>query len=150
MEQPSQQPIQQITNHLNIPKKKLIIVGAVVVLVAILIFGVVSFWQGKQAPQPPVGKIPEPTALVTITKDGFVPSTISIKKGQTIKWINNDDSPHRVASDPHPTHTGVAGFDSGNNVSKGATYVFNFQKTGTFGYHDHLNPQTIKGVITVQ
>lgn len=141
---------QKAAGLLNFSKKRLVIIGVVVLLAIVIIIGVVFSRRGKQATQPPVGKIPEPTAVVTITKDGFVPSTLTIKKGQTVKWVNNIDSPHRVASDPYPTHTGLPGFDSGNNLDKGSTYVFNFQNTGTFGYHDHLNPQTIKGVITVQ
>ena len=130
----------------KIPKPRLVITLVVViflVLFALVLFRVDKKWR-------PGAKPPEATAIVTITSGGFVPSTLSVKAGQTVKWINDDDSPHRVASNPHPTHTGLRGFDSKDNLEKGGTFIFTFEKNATFGYHDHLNPQKIQGVINVQ
>ena len=53
------------------------------------------------------------------------------------------------ASDPHPTHTGYPGFDSGKAVAANGKFNFQFNKAGTWGYHDHLNPG-IKGTIIVK
>ncbi|HEX7456205.1 MAG TPA: cupredoxin domain-containing protein [Candidatus Nanoarchaeia archaeon] len=89
-------------------------------------------------------------AQVEITKDGFSPATISVNKGATITWTNKDTAPHWVASDPHPTHTGLAGFDSGENTSQGETYSFTFEKSGTFTYHDEPNPLKFQGTVIVK
>ena len=141
-----EQPVLSKLN--NLPKRSVLIIAAIVLIVIIVIVSLFLLLGKKKAPGQT--NIPEATAVVSITKNGFVPATLVIKAGQTIKWINNDDSPHRVASDPHPTHTGLPGFDSKNDLEKSASFNFNFDKTGTFGYHDHLNPETFKGFISVQ
>ena len=73
---------------------------------------------------------------VSITQNGFSPQTIQIKKGQSVIFTNTDTSPHQVASDPHPTHTNLPGFDSQEALLTNESYVFIFEKTGTFAYHD--------------
>jgi plastocyanin len=90
----------------------------------------------------------EPQASVRITADGFEPATLSVEAGTTVEWINEDDSPHRVASNPHPEHTDLGGLDSMEPISPGGTYRFTFEEAGEFGYHDHLNP-TENGTIVV-
>ncbi|KKR46389.1 MAG: hypothetical protein UT82_C0014G0048 [Parcubacteria group bacterium GW2011_GWB1_40_14] len=79
------------------------------------------------------------TAKVEITENGFVPPTVTIKKGGTVTWENEATALAWPASDPHPAHTGLAGFDAGLGLVKDATYSFIFNTAGTFGYHDHLN-----------
>lgn len=44
-----------------------------------------------------------------------------------------------VASDPHPTHTGLSGFDSGRGYGEGENYSFTFNEPGNWGFHNHLN-----------
>lgn len=84
---------------------------------------------------------PEVKTAVTveIKADGFVPATVTVKKGGTVTWKNDADALSWPASDPHPAHTGVAGFDAGAGLAKDASYSFVFNTAGTFGYHDHLN-----------
>lgn len=89
----------------------------------------------------------EKTASITIESFGFSPATITIKKGTTITWINNDSVNHLVASNPHPVHTDLPGFQS-QNLSLGESYSFTFDKVGTFGYHCHLHP-SMRGTVIV-
>lgn len=84
---------------------------------------------------------------VQITKDGFTPSTITVHAGDYVQFVNKDTVAHRPASDPHPTHTDLPGFDSKNPLQPGDKYRFQFTKVGTWGYHDHLNPTTHGEVI---
>ncbi len=77
--------------------------------------------------------------LVLVQNGKFVPATITVKKGTEVTWVNKDPDSCWIASDPHPIHTGYTGFDSGKGMKQDETYKFTFQKTGTFGYHDHLN-----------
>lgn len=94
------------------------------------------------------GNPPAPAA-VEITKAGFYPATISVKKGSVVTWTNKDTKPHQVASDPHPTHTALPGLGS-IVLTKGDSFSFIFEKTGTYTYHDHLNPLKFKGTIIVE
>ncbi len=77
-------------------------------------------------------------AAVSMTASGFSPSTVTVKVGGTVTWTNTDTAVHQPASDPHPTHTGLAGFDALGGVSPGKTFRFTFTRAGTFGYHDHV------------
>lgn len=149
MDQDQSQSQPSLTKVKGLASKKVVI--ALVAVIAIVIgAGLYFLLVGREKQEKATAKIPAPTAIVTITSSGFVPATLSIKAGQTVKWVNSDESPHRVASNPHPTHTGLARFDSKNNLAKDEIFVFNFDKAGTFGYHDHLNPQTLQGVVAVQ
>lgn len=85
---------------------------------------------------------------VTINADGtFSPSSLSVARGRTIRFTNNTNATARAASNPHPTHTDLAGFDSAN-VPAGLNYVYRFTRAGTFGFHNHADP-TKTGTVTV-
>lgn len=86
--------------------------------------------------------------VVTLTTSGFSPASITIKSGQSVTFVNNSSALARVASDPHPIHNGLAGFDDLKGSNTGESYSFTFTKTGTFGYHNHLSPST-KGTVIV-
>ncbi|MBI4092739.1 MAG: cupredoxin domain-containing protein [Candidatus Kerfeldbacteria bacterium] len=78
-------------------------------------------------------------AEVKITSTGFEPATVRVRVGGTVSWTNQDSNPHQPATDPHPAHTGLPGFDSLDGLSQGQVYQYTFSKAGTFSYHDHLN-----------
>jgi len=107
---------------------------------------------GSTSSNPPGGvdgaNQPE-VAGINITASGFVPSTVTIHKGDYVMFTNKDTDQHWPASDPHPIHNGYPGFDAKRGLSQGQTYTFQFERTGTFGFHDHLNP-TVTGKVIVQ
>ncbi len=78
---------------------------------------------------------------ITMKGLAFNPSSLTISKGATVTWTNDDSTTHTVTSD-----TGA--FDSGN-LSPGATYTRQFNDTGTFPYHCTIHP-FMKATITVQ
>lgn len=86
---------------------------------------------------------PKPEAMqentITYTDTGFSPATLTIKVGDTVTWKNNSSKIMWVASNPHPTHTGLPGFDELKGVGSGESYSYTFTKTGTFGFHNHLS-----------
>ena len=86
------------------------------------------------------------TVEVNISEFAFAPTVIKIKIGDTVKWTNNDEAPHKVASNPHPSHTDLPGLVS-EGLFKGESYSFTFNKAGTFGYHCHFHPAMIGTVI---
>ncbi|MBI4160385.1 MAG: hypothetical protein HY506_00565 [Candidatus Yanofskybacteria bacterium] len=102
---------------------------------------------GKSSPAP------TPTAgskTVTIVFQGgaALPSSVDIKAGDTVKFVNNDDTSHWPASGVHPTHQICPGFDSLRGLGKGESYSFQFKEVKTCPWHDHLLP-SIKGQIVV-
>lgn len=88
-------------------------------------------------------------ATISIDDTGFTPSTLTIAAGTTVLFTNNGQALHWPASDPHPTHGGMSGFDAKKGLATGEVYSFVFTKAGTFGMHDHLNVK-LKATIIVQ
>ncbi|HEX7260077.1 MAG TPA: cupredoxin domain-containing protein [Candidatus Saccharimonadia bacterium] len=92
-------------------------------------------------PQPAADQPASESTVVTVNYDnnGFNPTTITIKSGQTLTFVNKTSSSIQPASDPHPQHTENPELNVGN-VSAGQSKSVTPKKTGTFGMHDHLNP----------
>ncbi len=100
---------------------------------------------------------------ITYTNKGFEPSTISVATGTTVEWINLSDKLMWIASDPHPSHTNLPGFDQRGTESNedtqsavpiayahgGGGYMHTFTTAGTWTYHNHLDPAG-RGVVVVE
>lgn len=86
--------------------------------------------------------------VVTLTDKGFSPSPVTVKAGTTTTFVNESSGAMWMASDPHPTHTLLPGFDQLLSVGKGGTYEYIFTKVGTWTYHNHMTP-TVKGTVIV-
>jgi plastocyanin len=86
--------------------------------------------------------------VVTFTDKGFSPSLATVKVGTTVTFVNESGGQMWVASDPHPTHTLLPGFDELKSVGNGGTYDYAFTKVGTWTYHNHINP-AVKGTVVV-
>src|SRR3989344_7296483 len=80
------------------------------------------------------------TAVVINENGNFSPSEVKIKKGGKVTWINKSQNPVWPASNPHPIHTDYPGFDASRGLANGESYSFTFDKAGSWGYHNHLNP----------
>ncbi|MDO8664367.1 MAG: hypothetical protein Q7K44_02345 [Candidatus Liptonbacteria bacterium] len=95
--------------------------------------------------------------IVTYTDSGFLPSEVTIPKGSAVIFRNYSSGKLRVASNPHPAHNGyptIGGcvgstFDSCDNIPAKVSWSFVFDSSGTWGYHDHLNPDK-GGTVAVQ
>ena len=77
---------------------------------------------------------------VDITNFAFVPATVTISRGTTVVWTQQD-------SGVSHTVTGT-GFDSGP-LSQGDTFNQTFNEAGTFNYHCSIHT-TMTGTIIVQ
>jgi plastocyanin len=106
----------------------------------------------SDAPVPTPTPTPTSTAPktydISATDAGYTPATLTIKKGDTVKFTNNGTKLNWPASAPHPTHTDYPEFDPKKGIAVGSSWSFTFTKTGTWRFHDHLNP-THFGSITV-
>lgn len=96
----------------------------------------------KDIPQRP------PENTVWVLDASFNPSVVTISAGDSVTWVNKDDLNRQPASDPHPAHTNVPGFES-TPLPLDGTYTFIFDEVGEWYYHDHLNPIS-KGKIVVE
>lgn len=87
---------------------------------------------------------------VTYTDNGFQPSELRIKAGSTVVFTNASTGSMWVASNMHPTHQLLPGFDQKRSVEKGGTYEYTFTKVGTWKYHNHVKPEVTATVIVTQ
>ncbi|HLD70766.1 MAG TPA: hypothetical protein VI937_02700 [Negativicutes bacterium] len=103
------------------------------------------------------------THTVTYTNSGYSPSALTVKKGDTVTFKNQSSGELWTGSAMHPTHMAYSGttlqqhcpdpenndFDQCKAEGAGASWSFTFTKTGSFGYHNHVNT-THFGKVTVE
>jgi plastocyanin len=79
----------------------------------------------------------------TVVMDGttYKPEALTVKRGDTVVWVNKDPFPHTVTSKE-------GGFDS-HNIGEGKSWRYTARKAGEFPYACTLHP-TMKGVLVVQ
>ena len=76
----------------------------------------------------------------------FVPDSVTVKVGGSVKWTNNEDVPHDVTKEDGPG----ADFSSGKgNMKKGDTYERMLTEAGTINYVCTVHPN-MKGTVTVE
>ncbi len=101
------------------------------------------------------------THTITYSDQGFSPSSLSVKVGDTVTFMNQSSRTMWAASDAHPTHTQYDGtslqqhcatgtsFDECKAAANGGSYSFTFTKAGTFNYHNHVRAAD-NGTIVVK
>jgi LysM repeat protein len=87
-----------------------------------------------------------PSAVVVMTSYTFIPGTLTINRGGTVLWKNQDSVNHAVTSGATGAPTGV--FTSGT-LTPGQTFSFTFPNAGAFTYFSELD-SGMSGTITVQ
>lgn len=97
--------------------------------------------------------------LVSNTGEGFTPVSVTVKKGETVRFVN-DASTEDIwpASAVHPTHSVYpekssndclgSAFDACHGLKPGEFWEFTFNEVGEWRYHDHLHASKT-GVVTV-
>ncbi|EST29676.1 cupredoxin domain-containing protein [Streptomyces roseochromogenus] len=73
----------------------------------------------------------------------FAQPTLTVKVGETVKWVNEDTAPHTVT-----TTSGPAKFDSGT-LNKGDSWSYTFTKTGTYKYYCAVHPDMTASITVV-
>ena len=87
---------------------------------------------------------PIQSGAINIRNMMFTPSQITVQKGATVTWTNNDSVAHTVTDDL----SNVGGPDSGD-IQPGSTYSFKFTKAGSFQYHCNIH-HSMRGTIVVK
>lgn len=97
----------------------------------------------------PTGSVQNQTvANISLTNQGFEPSTITIKTGTKVVWTNKSSDAATVNSDPHPIHN-LFPFLNLGRFEPGSQLDVIFSDKGKFTYHNHLNPSD-KGTVIVE
>jgi plastocyanin len=68
----------------------------------------------------------------------FDPTSVTVKVGQTVKWVNEDDAPHNVVGGPLKSKT----------FGKGGSFEFTPKKAETISYVCTIHPG-MDGKLTV-
>lgn len=129
------------------------------IVVALAVFGIAYYLSpltNTTAPAPE-SAIPVTDHTVTYTDAGFSPTILATTRGSSITFKNESSKSIRVASNPHPIHDAYpteggcvsSTFDSCSDIPSGGSWSFTFAIVGTWGYHNHLNPNRT-GAIVVQ
>ncbi|MBI2671709.1 cupredoxin family copper-binding protein [Candidatus Woesearchaeota archaeon] len=122
-------------------------------LLAVLLVGLLAGCSTKKsepdAPQPKeklsVVELPDSSAgsasstKVLIKGFKFVPGEITVKKGTTVTWRNEDSAPHTVESDD--------GQYTSDNLENSDEVQFTFDKLGKVDYHCGIHPSMKASVI---
>jgi plastocyanin len=75
----------------------------------------------------------------------FSPSTLTVKAGTTVEWLNDGPSQHTTTSDAALWDSGALNPPSGGGMysgSSGGTFSYTFMTPGTYTYHCSLHPPT--------
>ncbi len=89
------------------------------------------------------------TYYISLTKDGFSPSNITINQGDMVVFTTRLTKPFWPASDIHPTHTLYPEFDPKRPIDSDKSWSFKFDKAGNWKFHDHLDPY-YQGIVKVR
>lgn len=137
-------------------KKHLVIAGLLLVLVigTLLVFYTQSKEpEGVTEKTTEVGNgainavLPDAT-VITLTKDGFKPDSVTIKKGDTITFTSTIGTLYWPASNLHPSHLLYPEFDPEGPIQPDESWSYTFEKPGMWKFHDHLSPY-FTGTVTV-
>ena len=124
--------------------KKIILGGALLVLVVGLIFVKSSKTDMRATPQTTqLSQQAQAPNEVAIKNFSFGPNKLTVKKGTKITWTNMDDAHHDIT----PT-SGATDFVASHLLAKGETYEFTFDTVGTYSYKCSPHPY-MKGAIEV-
>lgn len=114
--------------------KKIIITFAILIVIGIGVYFVFF--------NPVYYKIPSGVPSdVSMKNFLFNPSTVTVKPGVKVTWINNDVVAHTVTSD-------MGGLLDSPALSPGQSFSFTFTDTGSVNYHCAIHP-TMKGAVVV-
>ncbi len=80
-------------------------------------------------------------AEVRIKQHQYAPQAITVPRGTTIRWVNDDDDPHTVTSEN--------GTFASRGIDTHEEFTFTFNAPGTYAYHCALHP-TMTGSVVVK
>lgn len=97
---------------------------------------------------------PTPTPIlgetIMVTIHGFVPDSLTVKKGTYINFANFSETNNvNIESDDHPTHQKYPMLNVGLLKNNDVSNPVKYDVPGTYTYHNHLKPEQ-KGTIIIK
>jgi len=86
------------------------------------------------------------TPTVTIQNFAFSPASITVPRGTTVTWVNQDSANHVILNDAQGSVAQGALFTS-NSLGKGAEFSYKFDNPGTYPYYCSIHPSMKATVI---
>ena len=80
------------------------------------------------------------THTVVMQATSYAPQALTVKRGDTVVWINKDPFPHTV--------TAARGFDS-KSIAAGASWKYTAREVGEFPYTCTFHPN-MKGTLRLE
>ena len=77
-------------------------------------------------------------ATVRINNFKFIPDTVTIKRGGTVTWVQEDSVPHTIS---------IKDLTESPALSKGDTWSYTFDKTGNYNYICSIHPSMTGRII---
>lgn len=128
------------------------------IVIAVILLGVIAFFvlnksssnNNNNNTPVPLPEIKNNSSLdnipasngIEINNFAFSPSTLTIKVGDSVTWINKDSATHTVTSD--------SGSElSSSNIASEKSYSHTFNVAGTYNYHCSIHT-VMKGIIIVK
>lgn len=107
-------------------------------IVIVLVLAGLGYWYMKMYPS--AGTLPSQSTSsaqmvkneVSIRNNTFVPDSMTIKKGETVTWVNNETYGHDVVSDD--------GTFKSDRLATGEKYSYTFMNEGTYTYMCSIHP----------
>lgn len=129
-----------------------------IVVILLVVLGGIYWFSGRTGGSlysPPISsEMSSPTSVaseavqIMISSSGFSPGQVVIKTGTKVTWNNQSGSVVAINSAVHPTHLLYPPLNLGE-VADGSSVELIFDQSGTYKYHNHLNP-TQFGTIVVE
>lgn len=98
--------------------------------------------QMSASPTPSSSAAATETDSVKIQNFAFSPAAITVKKGTTVTWTNEDTAGHTV------TETDSLKGPASSTIEQGKSYSFTFDTAGTYHYKCTIHPY-MTGTVTV-
>lgn len=135
-------------------KRKYPIILALIILVLVGCFVawkmIKTSHQSTPPKSPAAKRAPLPKEVtVTLGKNGFTPTQVTIKVGSAIRWVNKSGKPETVNSDNYPTNQLHKELNFGE-FANGSSVVYTFTKPGTYGYHNQFHHEQEGKVIVTK
>lgn len=89
------------------------------------------------------GAAPAIKPAITISHYSFQPGVLTVAKGSTVIWVNEDDDVHTIKGTDGPEAFSSPALDNGNR------FGFTFHRAGTYHYICSVHPY-MHGVIVVR
>ncbi len=136
----------------------MLIVAVIIVILLLIVGGAIAYLASQNMSKPNIAdstpktqttssssssgqQQPQTTIVDAKIEDMSFPAEIKIKKGETVRWTNDDITAHTVTFSDLGQNSGI--------LRQGEVYEFKFDNTGTFNYSCTFHP-TMTGKVIVE